>query len=242
MSVTPETVLCVLRSWIAIEVLTPQITKDGGWSNVAADRGGREHNRKTDAQDGPTLWQQPQDDDPPPWPLLPDPPPRSDGATITAHKAEPNQAPGPSGAPARKDRPWYSVILAAMPAKEAFARLDAVFRDETDEDQRDRKLAGNVIATSVVLDEWGGLGQIMEIAGKGDQEFAVNAIFDRVTFAPKGCDGGLAGANGGVELKSGTALRPKGFQVIPDADRLVLHMPGGGHGRSHQARSRNGGT
>jgi N-methylhydantoinase B len=74
----------------------------------------------------------------------------------------------------------------------------------------------------------GGLGQIMEIAGKGDLEFAVNAIFDRVTFAPKGRDGGLEGANGGVALKSGTGLRPKGFQVIPAGDRLMLHMPGGG--------------
>jgi N-methylhydantoinase B len=74
----------------------------------------------------------------------------------------------------------------------------------------------------------GGFGQIMEIAGKDDLEFACNAIFDRVTFAPKGRDGGLAGANGGVSLKSGVTLRPKGFQVIPDGDRLVLHMPGGG--------------
>jgi N-methylhydantoinase B len=74
----------------------------------------------------------------------------------------------------------------------------------------------------------GGFGQIMEIAGKDDLEFAVNAIFDRVTFAPKGRDGGLAGANGGVSRKSGVTLRPKGFQVIPNGDRLVLHMPGGG--------------
>lgn len=52
--------------------------------------------------------------------------------------------------------------------------------------------------------------------------------FDRVTSAPQGNDGGVAGANGGVPLKSGPALRPKGFQVIPNGDRLVLYMPGGG--------------
>ena len=57
---TVEAVQSVLRSWIAIEVLTPQLTKDGGWNNVAADRGGRQRNRKTDAQDGPTLWRRPQ--------------------------------------------------------------------------------------------------------------------------------------------------------------------------------------
>ena len=38
-----------------------------------------------------------------------------------------------------------------------------------------------------------------------------------------------AGAAGGVELKtSGKKMRPKGFQVIPNGDRLLLHMPGGG--------------
>jgi N-methylhydantoinase B len=75
----------------------------------------------------------------------------------------------------------------------------------------------------------GGLGQIMEIAGKDDLEFACNAIFDRVTFPPKGRDGGQAGAAGGVQLKnSGKKMRPKGFQVIPNGDRLLLHMPGGG--------------
>ena len=155
MSVTPETVRCVLRSWIAIEVLTPQITKDGGWSNVAADRGGRVLNRKTDAQDGPTLWRPPQDDDPPPWLVLFDPLARAGSAGFTARSADPDQILGASGSSAKKERPWYFVILAAMPAAEAFSCLDAVFQDETDEDQTDRKLAGHVIAASVVLDEWG---------------------------------------------------------------------------------------
>jgi N-methylhydantoinase B len=74
----------------------------------------------------------------------------------------------------------------------------------------------------------GGFGQTMEIATKGDLEFACNAVFDRVAHAPKGRDGGLSGASGGVELKSGTRLRTKGFQIIPDGERLVLHLPGGG--------------
>src|SRR5947208_12645898 len=114
MSVTPETVRCVLRSWIAIEVLTPRITNDGGWSNVAADRGGRVLNRKTDAQDGPTLWRPPQDDDPPPWLLLFDPLPRARSAGVTARSADPDQILGASGSSAKKERPWYFVILAAM--------------------------------------------------------------------------------------------------------------------------------
>ena len=74
----------------------------------------------------------------------------------------------------------------------------------------------------------GGFGQIMEIAGKDDLEFACNAVFDRVANAPKGRDGGLPGAAGRVELKSGATLRTKGFQIIPDGERLMLHLAGGG--------------
>ncbi len=74
----------------------------------------------------------------------------------------------------------------------------------------------------------GGFGQIMEIAGKDDLEFAVNAVFDRVANAPRGRDGGGDGAAGAVALKSGRTLRTKGFQVIPDGERLMLLLPGGG--------------
>lgn len=73
----------------------------------------------------------------------------------------------------------------------------------------------------------GGVGQIMEIATKGDLEFAVNASFDRIANAPKGREGGLNGATGRVAQKSGTPLRTKGFQVIPDGERLILELPGG---------------
>ena len=45
---------------------------------------------------------------------------------------------------------------------------------------------------------------------------------------PKGRAGGRPGAPGAVALKSGPRLRPKGYQVIPDGDRLLLHLPGGG--------------
>ncbi len=74
----------------------------------------------------------------------------------------------------------------------------------------------------------GGFGQIMEIGTKGEHEFAVNAIFDRVGHAPRGRDGGGDGAAGLVHLKSGATLRTKGYQVIPAGDRLVLQLPGGG--------------
>ena len=74
----------------------------------------------------------------------------------------------------------------------------------------------------------GGFGQIMEIGAAGEAEFAVNAIFDRVGNPPKGRFGGGDGAGGSVALKSGRALRTKGFQIIPKGDRLVLLLPGGG--------------
>ncbi len=73
----------------------------------------------------------------------------------------------------------------------------------------------------------GGVGQIMEIATKGDLEFAVNASFDRIANAPKGREGGLDGAPGRVAQKTGALLRTKGFQVIPDGERLILELPGG---------------
>ncbi|GIX10286.1 hydantoinase B/oxoprolinase family protein [Elioraea sp.] len=74
----------------------------------------------------------------------------------------------------------------------------------------------------------GGFGQIMEIGTKGDAEFAVNAIFDRVGNPPRGRFGGGDGAPGAVLLDDGTVLRTKGFQIIPEGRRLVLHLPGGG--------------
>jgi N-methylhydantoinase B len=76
----------------------------------------------------------------------------------------------------------------------------------------------------------GGFGQVMEIGAKGDAEFAVNAIFDRVANAPKGRFGGGDGANGwvGLDDANGTVLRTKGFQVIPKGRHLLLLLPGGG--------------
>jgi N-methylhydantoinase B len=74
----------------------------------------------------------------------------------------------------------------------------------------------------------GGLGQVMEIGAKGELEFACNAIFDRVAHPPLGREGGGEGAAGWVGLASGGTLRTKGFQVIPEGERLLLKLPGGG--------------
>ncbi len=74
----------------------------------------------------------------------------------------------------------------------------------------------------------GGAGPLMEIGTLGEQAFAVNAIFDRVANPPQGRDGGHAGMAGGVHLGAGAALRTKGLQFIPEGERLLLQLPGGG--------------
>ena len=74
----------------------------------------------------------------------------------------------------------------------------------------------------------GGCGQIMEIGTKGDLEFAVNAVFDRVDHPARGRAGGLAGASGEVSTTDGRVLRTKGFQILAAGERLLLKLPGGG--------------
>ena len=74
----------------------------------------------------------------------------------------------------------------------------------------------------------GGLGQIIEIEPAPGHEFDFSAMFDRVNHPAAGRNGGLPGAAGVVALDDGTALRPKGWQHVPEGRRLVLHLPGGG--------------
>jgi N-methylhydantoinase B len=84
----------------------------------------------------------------------------------------------------------------------------------------------------------GGFGKVMEIGTKGEAEFAVNAIFDRVANAPKGRDGGGQGAPGWVGHTDGTTIRTKGFQTIPKGKRLLLKLPGGGGMGEAKARDK----
>ncbi len=74
----------------------------------------------------------------------------------------------------------------------------------------------------------GGVGQVMEIGGRDGIPFSVLAMFDRVRNPARGRDGGMGGAAGRVSLASGKTLKGKGQQAIPEGDRLVLEMPGGG--------------
>ena len=74
----------------------------------------------------------------------------------------------------------------------------------------------------------GGLGQIIEIAALPGHEFDFSAMFDRVSHAARGRDGGASGAPGVVALDDGTKMKPKGWQHVPAGRKLVLHLPGGG--------------
>jgi N-methylhydantoinase B len=74
----------------------------------------------------------------------------------------------------------------------------------------------------------GGLGQVMEVSSREDAAFGLFAGFERVKFAARGRNGGAPGECGAVSLKSGVALQPKGLQIVPSGERLVIEMPGGG--------------
>lgn len=74
----------------------------------------------------------------------------------------------------------------------------------------------------------GGLGQTIEVENREGAPFGLYATFERTVHAARGRDGGGPGALGLVRLASGRKLRNKGFQVIPEGERLIIEMPGGG--------------
>ena len=75
----------------------------------------------------------------------------------------------------------------------------------------------------------GGLGQVIEVRhAQPDAAMVIAAAFDRVHHPARGALGGQDGAPGRLRLGSGTELLPKGRQIIPAGDRLVVETPGGG--------------
>jgi N-methylhydantoinase B len=74
----------------------------------------------------------------------------------------------------------------------------------------------------------GGLGQIMEVGSRENAAFGLFAGFERVKFPARGRNGGGPGQRGSVSLVSGAELKPKGLQVVPSGERLLIEMPGGG--------------
>jgi N-methylhydantoinase B len=74
----------------------------------------------------------------------------------------------------------------------------------------------------------GGLGQVIELGGAGANPLALLCNFERVRHPARGRSGGQPGAAGGVSLRSGRPIRPKGRQTIPPRDAICLQLPGGG--------------
>src|SRR6185295_9156938 len=74
----------------------------------------------------------------------------------------------------------------------------------------------------------GGLGQVMKVGSREDAAFGLFASFERVKYPARGRNGGGSGGKGAVRLASGNELSPKGLQVVPAGDRVIVSMPGGG--------------
>ena len=74
----------------------------------------------------------------------------------------------------------------------------------------------------------GGLGQVMEVGTLDTAPFAISAYYDRIEHPARGREGGQDGAAGAVTLQSGAVLRGKGQQTVPQNDRVIIAMPGGG--------------
>jgi N-methylhydantoinase B len=74
----------------------------------------------------------------------------------------------------------------------------------------------------------GGLGQVMEVGTLDTAPFAIAAYYDRIDHPPRGRDGGHNGMAGRVALESGHKLRGMGQQTVPQKDKLIISMPGGG--------------
>ena len=241
MEATPETVRQVLRSWLATEVLTPQVTRNG-WNGLASEKQGQQRNRASTVGDDPGLWAQPGDDDPPPWPLRAEPD-GPDADQVCASEVGAESQP-------RRPRPWYLVILGALPAKEAFAQLDAAFADDADEDEIERRTQGHVVAACAVLDEWGvlvpdtlaiasfawGLGHMAsggaacELAGWDDHEQDLKQRFGSILtpMAAGGTPRSLTWRDlraVSCELAQELGAPPGLWQVTPCAIRMMKENP-----------------
>ena len=152
MAMTPEAVRQVVRSWLATEVLSPLVTKDE-WAGLAADKHGRQRNAWADSDDDPAWSRPPGDDDPTPWTCHDGAMPADTAQDGSIGDERASASPALSATPPEPPRIWFSVVLAALPAKAAFERLDAIFRQEPEEETH--RAAGSIIAASVVLDACG---------------------------------------------------------------------------------------
>jgi len=74
----------------------------------------------------------------------------------------------------------------------------------------------------------GGLGQIIRFEVRTDGPCSLSSMYDRIVYAPRGSQGGAAGAAGAVLLAGEASLSPKGRSTVPPGKEITLLLPGGG--------------
>lgn len=75
----------------------------------------------------------------------------------------------------------------------------------------------------------GGLGQVIEVGNTEDHPFTVSAAtFDRMRNPARGRDGGRPGTTGAARLASGKDFTDKAVHTIPQGERFIVELPGGG--------------
>ena len=75
----------------------------------------------------------------------------------------------------------------------------------------------------------GGLGQVIEVGNTEDHPFTVSAAtFDRMRNPARGRDGGRPGITGAARLASGKEFTDKAVHTIPQGERFIVELPGGG--------------
>ena len=74
----------------------------------------------------------------------------------------------------------------------------------------------------------GGFGQEMEIGVRTRSPWVLSAMYDRTRHPAQGIRGGSPGGAGAVRTAGGEELHPKRQQQIPEGERIILSLPGGG--------------
>ncbi|MFW6074870.1 MAG: hydantoinase B/oxoprolinase family protein [Chloroflexota bacterium] len=83
----------------------------------------------------------------------------------------------------------------------------------------------------------GGLGQVMEVAVRGNRPYTLSPLFDRTQFAADGYQGGRPGGFGKIVTSDGEELKSKGMRQFSPETRVILQLPGGGG--FHDPRTRD---
>jgi N-methylhydantoinase B len=74
----------------------------------------------------------------------------------------------------------------------------------------------------------GGLGQAMRFSIRSNGPWTIAALFDRITFAPRGYLGGHDGARGDFMLSDGSRPDPKIQRTLSADTQVTMALPGGG--------------